>query len=73
MKVRMTCPICGKENTLEVETKIFLKYQKYREGYGLIQDIPLPADQREFLKTGMCMKCQEWIFAEPEEDEEVMI
>lgn len=70
MKVKMRCPICGKITCLEVTPEVYKKYQLYQEGYGMIQQIPLPANEREFLKTGICMKCQEFVFAEPDEEVE---
>lgn len=61
------CFFCGKESSLKITDEVAKKYQQYLSGVGYIQDIPLPAEQREFLKTGMCISCQEIIFAEPEE------
>ena len=64
MTVKKNCPICGEISELEVSEDTYKKYLSYKEGYGYIQDIPLPAEQREFLKTGMCEKCQSWVFGE---------
>ena len=64
MVVKKDCPFCGQSSQLEISEENYKRYLKYREGYGYIQDIPLPAEQREFLKTGMCQRCQNWMFEE---------
>lgn len=68
MVVVKNCMLCGKEGRLEITPKIYKQYEKYISGIGYIQDIELPANQREFLKTGMCDECQHMMFDE-EEDE----
>lgn len=62
------CPICGKITTLDISDEVNEQYIQYAHGVGYIQDIDAPADVREFLKTGMCMKCQHDFF-DSEEDE----
>ena len=64
--VTKICPMCGRINEIEVPRDIWDKVTNYWNGVGYIQDIPLPANQREFIKTGMCLGCQEIIFAEPD-------
>jgi hypothetical protein len=68
VKITKRCFCCGKESSLEITEEVNKIYQQYLRGVGYIQDIPLDADKREFLKTGMCVPCQEMIFAEPDED-----
>ena len=69
MVISKQCPMCRKTTHLEVPDDIYQPYvTRYLAGFGYIQDIPLPADQREFIKTGYCMKCQEILFAEPEDE-----
>lgn len=62
------CPMCGNTHTLELNNDIAKQYDRYLAGYGYIQDIQLPAEKREFLMTGFCEKCQDIIFAEPEDE-----
>ena len=69
VKITKRCMLCGKESSLEITEEVNKIYQRYLQGYGYIQDIPLPADQREFLKTGMCKECQHMMFDEEGEDE----
>lgn len=69
VKITKRCMLCGKPSTLEVTEKIAEMYDRYLAGFGMIQDIPLPANEREFLMTGMCEACQEYIFTEDEEEE----
>lgn len=66
--ITKNCMLCGKKSSLEITDEINQKYQRYLAGEGYIQDIPLPANEREFLKTGMCEECQH-IFDEPEDEE----
>lgn len=69
VKITKNCMLCGKKSSLEITEEVNKMYERYLAGYGYIQDIPLDADKREFLKTGMCEDCMH-IFDEPEEDEE---
>ena len=68
VKITKRCMLCGKESTLEVTEQIAAMYDRYLAGFGMIQDIPLPANEREFLKTGMCADCQHMMFDEEEEE-----
>ncbi len=72
IQIKRNCMLCGKEGTLEVTEDIWQKIGLYEAGYGYIQDIELPADQREFIKTGMCPACQHDIFDLHEEEEELV-
>lgn len=47
MTVAKNCMICGKEGRLEISPKIYKQYERYLSGVGYIQDIELPAEQRE--------------------------
>lgn len=68
VKITKRCMLCGKESSLEITEEVNKMYQRYLQGYGYIQDIPLDADKREFLKTGMCDACQHMMFDEEEEE-----
>lgn len=69
--VRFVCPMCKKEHYLYdlPESKVERVINR-RETGEYIQDIfpELSANNREKFITGYCDKCQEKIFAEPEED-----
>ena len=70
MKIYRKCPMCGQVKNIEVADELELAIDRYEMGIGYIQDIPLPASEREFIKTGYCIDCQDILFAPPEEDEE---
>ena len=71
MTIARLCPMCGKVNKIAVDDKLKEAVNRYENGVGYIQDIPLSASEREFIKTGFCMDCQAVLFAPPwEEDEE---
>lgn len=61
MKVVRQC-WCGKCSSLELDEQEYRLYRKWRAGELYIQELPLNACEREFLKTGMCRKCQKQIF-----------
>jgi len=56
-----TCPMCGKDSKLFVDTD---KYYHYMHSKELIQNVfpELNPAQREFIKTGYCSDCQKLIF-----------
>lgn len=64
------CPMCGTINTIEIDDKAAKALKEYKNGNGYIQDIQLPAAEREFIKTGFCIPCQEILFAPPEDEED---
>lgn len=64
MTITRTCPICGEETSIEVtNTETLKQIARWERGEIYLQDIPLPASEREFIKTGYCMECQEILFA----------
>ena len=69
MTISRICPMCGNLTHLEVPDGIYRSFvTRYEAGFGYLQDIPLPANQREFIKTGYCMECQEMLFTEPNDE-----
>lgn len=70
MEIARRCPMCGKTTAIKVSDKIAKAIERYQNGNGYIQDIPLPASEREFIKTGFCIPCQEILFAPPEDEED---
>lgn len=74
MKVEVTrqCPMCGDINikVIEVDKQNWQHYCCY--GTKLIQEYfpDLSANEREFIKTGYCDKCQSILFAPPEDEED---
>lgn len=67
MKIERRCPMCSKVTAINVVDEIVPMIELYNAGFGYIQDIPLPANEREFIKTGYCMKCQGILFGTGEE------
>lgn len=66
MTITRTCPMCGEETSIEVtNTETLKQIARWERGEIYLQDIPLSASEREFIKTGYCMECQEILFAEP--------
>ena len=55
------CPMCGALYDMYVEEE---KYDRWKNREDLIQNIfdELNACEREFLKTGYCLTCQELLF-----------
>lgn len=69
MTIAGVCPMCGQFNRMEIKGKRSVKkICDYYNGKGMVQNIPLCASTREFIKTGMCKPCQKIFFA-PEEEE----
>lgn len=66
-KVRGPCYSCGKPQTVSARPE---ELEKFRAG-GYAQDCfpTLPADQREFLISGICGVCWDEMFGGDEEDE----
>lgn len=62
------CPMCGRITSIEVDERILPMIDRYQQGIGYIQDIPLSANEREFIKTGYCMECQAILFAPFDEE-----
>ena len=62
MKIVRTCD-CGRTESLELSDEEYNKYREWRRGERYIQEIgTLNAVEREFVKTGLCRKCQKEIF-----------
>ena len=68
MKAFMLCPMCNKGHYIELNEEQSLKLSQYRNGDGYIQELfsELNPCEREFIKTGMCLNCQEMIFGKAE-------
>lgn len=62
MVIRRICPMCDSVNEITVDDKLGAIIAKWQRGDCYIQDIPLPASEREFIKTGYCMDCQKLLF-----------
>ena len=61
MIISKKCPVCGKENSLEVNQKAF---EFWQTGDYLVQEAfpDLGTVEQEFIKTGCCRKCQRTLF-----------
>lgn len=53
------CPVCGKDNELSITEDQWKRFQKG----GVMEVLDLDADTREMLKTGICPKCWDDMFA----------
>lgn len=71
MRIHRLCMMCGTINSIEVDDSLENAINRYQKGIGYIQDIPLPANLREFIKSGYCLDCQEILFAPYEEEDAV--
>ena len=62
MTIIRTCPLCGKENEIEVGIG---QYFKWKDGL-LVQDAfpDLSPEEREILISGVCSSCQDDIFGD---------
>ena len=69
MKITRECPMCRKSTTKDLNMTI----DQYKRvgGSELIQNVVphLSAENREFLITGYCDKCQSILFTSPEDEE----
>ena len=66
--VEIHCPICGKTHYVEVNESAYWKWQ---DGILIQNAMPeLTPTEREQLISGICPKCQEFIFAPPPEPED---
>lgn len=70
MEITRICPMCGGITAIAVSDEAAEAIKRYMKGYGYVQDIPLPASEREFVKTGFCLTCQEVLFGEEDEEED---
>lgn len=69
-KIIKRCPFCNTDSYIKLNNDQERRYWDYCNGVGHIQT-QLPefnACEREFLKTGMCLKCQEEIFGNGKSD-----
>ena len=61
------CPMCGTISKMELNEEEATRVALYQVGIGYIQKA-LPecnAPEREFIKTGYCLRCQEVLFCNP--------
>lgn len=67
-KISKVCPFCGHVSEIWVDDEVL----KRMEDGELIQSIlpEVPASEREVLISGICINCQEEVFADPDEENE---
>lgn len=67
-KISKVCPFCGHVSEIWVDDEVL----KRMEDGELIQSIlpEVPASEREVLISGICINCQEEVFADPDEEDE---
>lgn len=58
------CPSCADDYGLSLDEEQMEKLYEYEHGHGYLQELfrELNAVEREFVKTGLCPKCQAEIF-----------
>ena len=63
-KVIKRCDICGKDHYISMSNEQYYKFYQYNRGEALIQELfpELNKVEREFIKSGMCSKCQAEMF-----------
>ena len=68
MKMYNHCDLCGKGGYIKLAAEQSEKLSQYHMGDGLVQELfpELNPTEHEFIKTGMCMKCQEMMFGKAE-------
>ena len=64
----MRCLSCAEDYGLTLDEEQMEKLYEYEHGHGYIQELfgELNAVEREFIKTGLCPKCQAEIFGNGE-------
>lgn len=67
-KISKVCPFCGHVSEIWVDDEVL----KRMEDGELIQSIlpEVPASEREVLISGICINCQEEVFADSDEEDE---
>ena len=62
------CPMCNKDYKMILPKKLENKAESYTFGIDMIQDLvpEMTPAEREFVKSGYCMDCQEWLFGNGE-------
>lgn len=72
MEIYSKCPICQKEQMVELSESEYSRYKQWKDGVGNIQDLlpELSADQREALISGICPECWETLKEDIEEEGE---
>lgn len=67
LKIRTTCPLCGKVNYVEVSAIGFMRWQE--EGVNIQNALPeLSDNERKMLKTGICPTCWDKMFEDEDDD-----
>lgn len=57
------CPLCKNVTSMDVKDEKINKQIDAWERHDIyLQEIDLPANKREFLKTGYCFECQKLLF-----------
>ena len=62
MNIVRICPMCNRETAITVSDDLREKIDLYNKHLIYIQEIPLPPNEREFIKSGYCMVFQKLLF-----------
>ena len=69
IRVHITCPFCGADHSVIVD---FNEYSAWQAGELIQRAMPTAsATEREQLISGICPKCQEGIFGEDDEPDDI--
>lgn len=67
-KISKVCPFCGHVSEIWVDDEVL---KRMEDGERIQNILPeLPASEREILISGICINCQEEVFADPDEEDE---
>lgn len=71
IEVYKLCPMCDEQHYIKLSNEQSRKLWEHEHGEELIQEVFPELDEweREFVKTGYCSKCQEYIFETKREKE----
>ena len=68
-KLTSKCPMCGKENVIELTDYQYRRYREWVNGWIYAQDLRfLTPDEMETLMTGTCKECWKKMFPDDEDE-----
>ena len=67
-KISKVCPFCGHVSEIWVDDEVLNRMESEEPIQSILPEVP--ASEREVLISGICIDCQEEVFADPDEEEE---